>query len=75
MLIFLTQLGQPEKALGDAEKCISLAPHWAKGHGRKGAALLGMGDFHLAAVAIKRGAFDKILKPIKPLVSGANFSC
>ncbi|KAI9596127.1 stress-induced-phosphoprotein 1-like protein [Syncephalis fuscata] len=32
-----------DRALGDAEKTVELKPDWAKGYGRKGAALLGLG--------------------------------
>ena len=31
--------GKPQEALDDASKCIELEPTWAKGYGRKGAAL------------------------------------
>ena len=31
--------GEGQKALADAEKCVNLEPTWAKGYGRKGAAL------------------------------------
>ena len=31
--------GEGQKALDDAEKCVNLEPTWAKGYGRKGAAL------------------------------------
>jgi hypothetical protein len=40
-----------EKALDDATKTTEIKPDWAKGWGRKGAALHGMGnlgEFHLA---------------------------
>lgn len=38
-------------ALTDAEEAIRLAPSWAKGHGRKAAALAGMGDCEKAKEA------------------------
>lgn len=37
-------VGNFEKALTDAERCIKLAPMWGKGHARKGAALIGLGQ-------------------------------
>lgn len=33
-----------QKALDDANKTVELNPAWSKGHGRKGAALHGLGD-------------------------------
>ncbi len=33
-------LGNASSALSDANECIKLAPDWAKGYGRKGAALI-----------------------------------
>ena len=38
-------------ALGDAEEAIKLAPQWAKGYGRKAAALQGMQDYEEARKA------------------------
>jgi len=48
-------LKQFDKALEDADKCISLKPNWGKGYGRKGAALHGMGDLDSAVEAYKKG--------------------
>ena len=42
-------------ALVDAEKCIELKADWAKGYGRKGAALYGAGDFVAAKLAYEEG--------------------
>lgn len=42
-------------ALVDAEKCIELKGDWAKGYGRKGAALYGAGDFVAAKLAYEDG--------------------
>mmetsp|Transcript_24682 Transcript_24682/g.80721 ORF Transcript_24682/g.80721 Transcript_24682/m.80721 type:complete len:298 (+) Transcript_24682:272-1165(+) len=36
--------GEWEKSLADAERCVRLQPKWAKGYGRKGAALVGSGQ-------------------------------
>ena len=36
--------GKYEEALGDAERCVKMAPKWGKGYGRKGAALTGLGQ-------------------------------
>ena len=33
-------LGDGSAALSDANECVKLAPQWAKGYGRKGAALI-----------------------------------
>ena len=48
--------GEPNEALADAEKCVELAPKWAKGFGRKGAALFALGSFEDALAAYKSGA-------------------
>jgi len=48
-------LGQGARALDDAEKCLSLAPAWAKGFSRKGAALVLTGNYKSAIGAYKRG--------------------
>ncbi|KAK3281271.1 hypothetical protein CYMTET_10925 [Cymbomonas tetramitiformis] len=37
-------VGNYEKALEDADRCIKLAPKWGKGFARKGAALVGLGQ-------------------------------
>lgn len=42
-------------ALLDAEKAISIKPDWAKGYGRKGAALFGSGDYVAAKLAYEEG--------------------
>lgn len=36
--------GRYDLALTDAERCVQLAPAWGKGHARKGAALVGLGQ-------------------------------
>jgi hypothetical protein len=40
----LCGVGNWDKALSDAERCIKLAPTWGKGFARKGAALVGLGQ-------------------------------
>ena len=40
----LAGCGRYEDALADAERCIRMAPTWGKGFGRKGAALVGLGQ-------------------------------
>ena len=37
-------LGKYEDALADAERCVRMMPKWGKGYGRKGAALIGLGQ-------------------------------
>lgn len=48
-------LGKGTEALSDAEKCVELAPSWAKGYGRKGAALILCGQYKKAIGAYKAG--------------------
>lgn len=48
-------LGKATEALTDADKCVELAPQWAKGHGRRGAALTLQGKYKEAMRAYKRG--------------------
>lgn len=50
-----TSLKQYKEAVQDAEKTISLKGDWAKGYGRKGAALHGLGDLEEAAKAYEEG--------------------
>ena len=38
-------LKNPEKALEDASKCISVKPDWVKGYSRKGTALQSLGKY------------------------------
>lgn len=45
------------KALKDAEKCVSLAPQWAKGYSRLGAAQHGLGRLDAAVDTLKKGWF------------------
>ena len=47
--------GQPKKALADAEDCISACPAWAKGYGRRGAALFALGRLDEALEAYEEG--------------------
>ncbi|XP_063854128.1 uncharacterized protein LOC135096524 isoform X2 [Scylla paramamosain] len=47
------QLGYHERALQDAERAITLAPQWAKGHYRRGTALRDLGRFVDAEAAFK----------------------
>lgn len=44
-----------KEALADAEKCVALNPTWAKGYGRKGAALEGLGQRDKAKEAYEAG--------------------
>ena len=44
-------LGNHVEALSDAENCIKLAPTWAKGYGRQGAALILCGQYKKAVKA------------------------
>lgn len=48
-------LKQWDAALADAERAIQLQPDWAKGYGRKGAALLGLGRRLEARAAYEEG--------------------
>ena len=48
-------LGKASDALSDANKCLELAPQWAKGYGRKGAALVLSGQYKEAMRAYKAG--------------------
>eukprot|EP00730_Choanoeca_flexa_P006984 TRINITY_DN12259_c0_g3_i3.p2 TRINITY_DN12259_c0_g3~~TRINITY_DN12259_c0_g3_i3.p2 ORF type:complete len:574 (+),score=186.45 TRINITY_DN12259_c0_g3_i3:1876-3597(+) len=48
-------LNDYKTALEDAEKCIQAKSDWAKGYGRKGAALFGMGKYVEAAEAYDQG--------------------
>ena len=43
------KLGLPEKALEDADKCLSLQPDFVKGRFRRGVALVGLNRFQEAA--------------------------
>ena len=54
----LTMLGTNtslERALADAEKCMSLRPSWSRGHERKGRALVRLGKLREASEAYKAG--------------------
>lgn len=46
---------QPSQALEDADKCLSLAPAWAKGFSRRAAALVLLGKYKEAMRAYKQG--------------------
>jgi len=48
-------LGQYREALEDGEKCVKLAPDWAKGYTRKGLAEFGLGKYEDAAETYKAG--------------------
>lgn len=48
-------LGNGGDALTDANKCVEISPQWAKGHGRKGAALILLGRYKEAMKAYKAG--------------------
>ena len=43
------------EARADAERVVAMAPNFAKGHGRLGAALVGLKMHHEAATAYERG--------------------
>ncbi len=47
--------GDAQSALDDAKKCTEIAPHWAKGFGRVGAAAHALGDFDSAMDAYEQG--------------------
>jgi len=48
-------LKEYQKALEDAEKCVSIKSDWSKGYGRKGAALFGLRKYREAEKAYKDG--------------------
>lgn len=50
-------MGRWQEALEDSQRCISLAPEWAKGHTRAGAAYYALGQFTDAV-----GAYTKSLE-------------
>ena len=49
------RLGQYSAALADADAAAALRPEWPKGHGRRGAALHGLGDLGAAEAAYTEG--------------------
>eukprot|EP00475_Leptophrys_vorax_P001296 TRINITY_DN106_c0_g1_i1.p1 TRINITY_DN106_c0_g1~~TRINITY_DN106_c0_g1_i1.p1 ORF type:complete len:578 (+),score=215.85 TRINITY_DN106_c0_g1_i1:41-1735(+) len=49
------ELGEYQKALEDAEQCVSLAPSWVKGYSRKGLALFKLGKYDDAKKAYEEG--------------------
>jgi stress-induced-phosphoprotein 1 len=49
------------KALYDAEKCVQLAPQWAKAHSRLGAAQQALKRFDNAMDSFKKGIFHRDL--------------
>ena len=51
----LAALGKYEEALEDAERAIRAAPNWGKGHARRGAALIGLGQAGEAVKAYTAG--------------------
>lgn len=64
----LLSLGKGDKALEDADECVKIKPDWAKGHGRRGAALYALQRFDDALQAYDAGlAMDATNKQ---LVSG-----
>jgi len=48
-------VGGAQEALADAERCVALAPQWAKGYSRQAAALVLLGRYKDANRAYKRG--------------------
>jgi|TARA_B110000208_G_scaffold181809_1_gene232930 stress-induced-phosphoprotein 1 len=50
-------LGDFAAALRDAEACVACKPQWAKGFGRKGAALFGLREFSRASIAYQAVSF------------------
>lgn len=51
----LLSLGKAEKALEDATECVNIKPDWAKGYGRRGAALYALERFDDAIKAYDEG--------------------
>ena len=51
----LASLGKYAEALEDAERAVRAAPNWGKGHARRGAALIGLGQAGEAAKAYAAG--------------------
>ena len=49
------KLMQFHAALADADVAVALRPDWGKGHGRRGAALLGLRDWARAQTAFRNG--------------------
>jgi len=49
------KLEQYKASLLDANQCIKLAPTWAKGHSRRGAAYVGLRNWRQAIVAYEEG--------------------
>ena len=49
------KLAQYHAALEDADAAVALRPNWGKAHGRRGAALLGLGDARKAEAAYHEG--------------------
>ena len=49
------KLLQFHAALADADAAVALRPDWGKGHGRRGAALHGTGDWARAEAAFREG--------------------
>ena len=56
-------LGNGADALHDADRCLDIAPQWAKGYGRKGAAFIVLGKYKEAIKAYKAGLEIEPLKP------------
>ena len=50
-----SSVNQFQSALNDAQKCINLAAGWAKGYGRKAAALVGLGRVAQAVDCYRQG--------------------
>eukprot|EP00929_Paragymnodinium_shiwhaense_P118171 TRINITY_DN8998_c0_g1_i1.p1 TRINITY_DN8998_c0_g1~~TRINITY_DN8998_c0_g1_i1.p1 ORF type:complete len:511 (-),score=138.38 TRINITY_DN8998_c0_g1_i1:265-1797(-) len=49
------QLGEKEKAVADARRCVQLAPEWPKGYFREGSALREIGHLADAVIAFEGG--------------------
>jgi stress-induced-phosphoprotein 1 len=60
------RLRQFGHALADADAAVRLRPDWPKGHGRRGAALHGLGDLGAAEAAYREGiALDGESAPLR----------
>ncbi|KAL3785442.1 hypothetical protein ACHAW5_010922 [Stephanodiscus triporus] len=53
--------GEKSKALHDARRCVEIAGHWAKGHTRLAAAMMGLGRYNEAA-----NVYSKVLEELDP---------
>ncbi len=54
--------GEHDNALKDAQRCVEIAPDWAKGYGRLGAALFALSRFDEAEAAYRTGMLFSTLE-------------